>query len=370
MIEFIPLEYYSAVYYVALVCICLITSVTYIGSNDCSKLLRQNSALIPFFFSIVLTLYVGLRPISAKYFCDMGMYAHGYRMCDVNSFSGFFNFHSEWFFEFVMKTCKTLIGDINIWFLVVEIFYFGCQFWACKRLLHENVWMTVLFVFFSYQFFTFGTNGLRNGMACSIMMLAVSFFCQRNTLNYVWGIFLFLLAMGCHRSVMISMVAIIGSLFFVKRIKHAVLIWILCILFSLVSGSFFVNLFSSLGFDDRMIMYSESSATQFSHSGFRWDFLLYSAMPVWLAWYVDRRGIQDKTFSLLANTYILANAMWVLICRIPFSNRFAYLSWYLYALVIAYAVIRVPIWKDQDKKAGWILFAHSFFTIFMFMIGK
>lgn len=370
MFDFIPLEYYTTVYYVTLVCLCLLTSVTYIGSNDCSKLLRQNSALIPFFFAVFLTLYVGLRPISGRYFGDMGMYAHGYRMSDVNSFSGFFNFHAEWFFEFIMKTCKTTIGDISIWFLIVEIFYFGCQFWACKRLLHENVWMAILFVFFSYQFFTFGTNGLRNGMACSIMMLAISFFSKRNIYNYTVGFVLFLLAMGCHRSVMIPMAAVVGALFFIKEIKHAIWIWILCILFSLVSGNFFVNLFSSLGFDDRMIMYSESGTAEFSHTGFRWDFLLYSAMPIWLVWYIDRKDIQDKTFTLLANTYILANSLWVLICRIPFSNRFAYLSWFLYGLVLAYAVIRVPIWKDQDKKAGWILLAHSFFTIFMFMIGK
>lgn len=370
MIEFISLEYYIPVYHTILVFFCLITGVTYIGSNDCSKLLRQNSSLIPFFVAIVLTLYVGLRPISAKFFGDMGLYAHSYRVSAVNSFSGFFDFQSEWFFEFIMKTSKSLIGDINIWFLIIEIFYFGCQFWACKRLLQENVWMAILFVFYSYQFFSFGTNGLRNGMACSIMMLAVSFICKKTYTNYGIGVVLFLLAMGCHRSVMISMAAIIVSLFFVKKIKHAFLIWVLCVLFSLVLGDFFINFFSGLSFDDRMAGYAAGDTSNFSHSGFRWDFVLYSSVPVLLARFVDSKGIQDKTFSLLANTYIIANSFWILICRIPFSNRFAYLSWYLYGLVIAYAVIRVPIWKDQDKRAGWILLGHSFFTIFMFLIGK
>lgn len=230
--------------------------------------------------------------------------------------------------------------------------------------------MAILFVFFSYQFWAFGTNGLRNGLGAAIMMLAISFFANRNKFGFSVGFFLFLLAMGCHRSVMITMAAIIVSLFLVKSIRNAVLIWTLCILFSLVSGNFFVGLFSRFGFDDRMVEYATSGATQFSRSGFRWDFLLYSAMPVWLAWYIESKDIKDKTFTLLANTYIIANAFWVLICRIPFSNRFAYLSWYLYGLVIAYAVIRIPIWKDQDKKAGWILLAHSAFTLGMHLIGK
>lgn len=370
MIDFVPLQYYTWVYYWLMASLCLITGINYLGSNNCSKLLRQNSGLFPFLFTIIITIYIGLRPISGRYFVDMGMYAHGYRICNVNTFSGFFNFHSEWFFEFIMKTCKVVIGDINIWFLILDIIYLGCQFWACKRLLQENVWMAILFVFFSYQFWTFGTNGLRNGLGAAIMMLSVSFFCQRDKIGFVLGVLFFLLAMGCHRSVMITLAAFFFSFFIIKEIRRAIWIWFLCVLTSIVSGNFFVNLFSRLGMDDRMVEYASSEATQFSHSGFRWDFLLYSAMPIWLAWYVESKGIRDKTFSLLSNIYIISNAFWVLICRIPFSNRFAYLSWYLYGLVIAYAVIRVPIWKDQDKKAGWILLAHSFFTLGMQLIGK
>lgn len=370
MIDFIPVEYYTRFYYWLMTCMCLFTCYNYSSSVGCQKLLKQNSSVIPILFSVVITFYIGLRPISGKYFVDMGMYAHGFKMCNVDTFSGFFNFHKEWLFEFIMKTCKRVFGDVFIWFLIVDIIYVGCHIWACKRLLHENVWMASLFVLFSYQFWSFGTNGLRNGMGAAIMMLAVSFFCQRTKISFFWGLILFLLAMGCHRSVMISFAAVIVSYFFVKDIKKAVWIWLLCIGLSLVGGNFFVGFFSSLGFDDRMSGYASYSGGQFSHSGFRWDFLLYSAMPVWLAWYIERKGIKDSIFTLLANTYIIANAFWILVCRIQFSNRFAYLSWYLYALVIAYAVIRVPIWKDQDKKAGLILLAHGCFSMGMLLIGK
>ena len=105
--------------------------------------------------------------------------------------------------------------------------------------------------------------------------------------------------------------------------------------------------------------------SNFSRIGFRWDFLLYSAMPVWLAWYVRYKGIINQTFNLLANTYIIANSFWILVCRVAYSNRFAYLSWFMYALVIAYAVIRLPIWDDQDRVAGRILLAHSVVTVFL-----
>lgn len=370
-ITFIPLPIYHWVFHWIMASLCLVTSLNYISSSNCTKLLTKNSSVIPFLIAILLTLFIGLRPVSGRYFVDMGMYAHGYRRCNVNTVSEFFDFDSEWFFELVMRTTKATIGNINIWFLIIAAFYFLCQWWACKRLLFENVWMAMLFVFFSYQFYTFSTNGVRNGMACALMMLALSYMANKEKIGLIIGSFLFLLAMGCHRSVMIPMAAAIVSLYFIKSIKQAVFIWIGCIALSLVAGSTFLNLFINLGFDDRMSSYSAlSTEGTFSHSGFRWDFLLYSAMPVWLAWYIEKKGIRDSVFTFLANTYIIANSFWVLVCRVSYSNRFAYLSWFMYGLVLAYAAIRVPIWRDQDKKAGLILFANSFFTLFMHIIGK
>ena len=371
MFDFIPLHSYTPVYYWTVFLTCMLTSLYYLSNNGCTKLMQQNTGSFAFLFALLITLYIGYRPLSGLVFGDMGMYTHGYRMSRVDTFSGFFNFESEWFFEFIMKTCKKIFTyDISQWFFIVELFYVGCQTWACKKLLKENLWMALLFVCFSYQFFTFGTNGLRNGMGCAIMMLAIAYFSDKNFKGYIFGSFLFLLAMGCHRSVMIPMAALILSLFFVKRLQTAVWIWIGCVLLSVFTGSFFSTLFSSLGFDDRMSSYSAGKLTQFAHSGFRWDFLLYSSMPLILIYYVMKRKVEDRAFNVLANTYLIANAFWVLICRVSFSNRFAYLSWFLYGLVLAYAVIRLPLFKDQDRMAGWTLFANSAFTMFMFLIGK
>ena len=360
------------VYYWTMFAICIFTGLFYYNSQGCKKLLNRYTIILPLLLTIIIIFYLGLRPSSWR-FGDMGMYRHKWNMTDAVLYDDYFNFRKEWFFEFVIRLCKILVSDVQFWFLIVELFYVGCQFWACKKLLWENVWMAIAFLFFSFQFCTYGTNGIRNGMGCAIMMLSISYFCNRSKLGYLIGAFLFLVAMGCHRSVMIPMAALLVSLFFIKDIKYAVYIWLGCVVVSLFAGNFFQNFFGGLGLDDRMSNYSslsEDAMSQFSHSGFRWDFILYSAMPVWLAWIVRSRGVFDQTFTLLANTYIIANSFWVLVCRVAFSNRFAYLSWFLYALVIAYAVIRVPIWKNQDKVAGQILMAHTAFTITMFLIGR
>jgi predicted GNAT superfamily acetyltransferase len=54
--------------------------------------------------------------------------------------------------------------------------------------------------------------------------------------------------------------------------------------------------------------------------------------------------------------------------RASYSNRFAYLSWFLYALVLAYPCLKFPIWKDQGRKASFIFLAHLGFTLFMNLI--
>lgn len=370
MFTFIPLAYYTKIYYWVMFLICLTIGATYTSSTGCNRLLKQNPPYDAFLLVLVLTLYMGLRPISGKYFGDMSMYAHYFRVFTTSSYGGSFNLHTEWFYDFSILFVKSIVNDVNIWFLMISTIYFGCQLLACQKLLYENVLLAMLFILFTISFWPYGVNGIRNGMGCAIMMLAIAFACDRNMASYAVCGFLCLIAIGTHRSEMIPIAALLASLFVVKDIKMAVYIWIMCIGLSVVAGGWFQGFFANLGFDERMSSYSSADTSQFSHTGFRWDFLLYSAMPIWLAWHIDKKGARDQTFTLLANTYIIANAFWVLVCRAPYSNRFAYLSWFLYALVLAYGVIRVPFDRNQDRFAGMVLIAHSAFTIFMFTMGR
>ena len=57
-----------------------------------------------------------------------------------------------------------------------------------------------------------------------------------------------------------------------------------------------------------------------------------------------------------------------MVIRASFSNRFAYLSWFIYPLVMAYPLLRMNLWEDQDRKTSLILFAYSGFLFFMFFI--
>ncbi len=228
--------------------------------------------------------------------------------------------------------------------------------------------LALLFIWSSLSFYTYGVNGIRNGLACHVFILALSYLVDR---RYVVGALLCLAAFGIHRSIMLPIAAALVSIFFIKSPKTAIRFWCISILLSLVAGGAITNFFASLGFDDRMSGYTSAGAdmSEFSHTGFRWDFLLYSAMPVWLTWYVAVKGrIRDRVFNILSTTYILSNAFWVMVIASSFSNRFAYLSWFLYPVVIAYPLINLRVWRDQDHKTGLILLAYCGFTLFMELV--
>lgn len=71
--------------------------------------------------------------------------------------------------------------------------------------------------------------------------------------------------------------------------------------------------------------------------GFRWDFLIYSALPIVTSCYfLFREEYRDVMYTWLLNIYIAANAFWILCMYAAFSNRFAQLSWFLMGFVFIY----------------------------------
>ena len=310
--------------------------------------------------------FVGLRPISGYYFGDTSNYALTYNYF-VNGVKIYDPESSEWVFEWMQYHCSKLM-DVHGFFLLIEILYVVPVLWACKKLVPNHYAMLFVVCMGAFSFFSYGTNGIRNGMACSLIIAAIA--CVNQNLLYkIIGALLAFLAFNIHRSAALPIVCILGS-FFVKDTRYIMGFWVASIFISLVAGGAVESFFTGLGFDDRMQDYSSQNidASMFSSTGFRWDFLLYSSMPILLGYYVVFvRQIWDRNYLLLLNTYILCNSFWVMMIRASYSNRFAYLSWFMYALVLAYPCLKLPVWEDQGRKAALIFMAHFAFTFYMFI---
>ncbi len=126
-----------------------------------------------------------------------------------------------------------------------------------------------------------GMNGLRNGVACSIVLLIMAYMLEE---RYVSAVILSIIAMSIHRSSALPLGGAIIALTVLKNPRYALYGWITCILLSLIAGNYWTELIADIGFDDRLAQYTDTSdenlSTWGSTSSFRWDFLAYSAIPV------------------------------------------------------------------------------------------
>lgn len=394
----IQAQLFPQIYYWGVFIVCLFLYLNYSGSDNCNKLLQKNSMAPALVFSVLLIVFIGLRP-NHYLFGDSVNYANGYYFDSINSTLNI-DLNKEWFWRFLRDVLRVSGAPLSTWFFIIAIVYISFPLFGFQKLVGENAWMAMLFFLSAFSTYQFGVNGLRNGFACSMVILAFAIAANGNISKMLLGGVVLIFALGSHKSVMLPLAAFLAATYVIKSPKWAIYFWIASIGVSLVAGGTMVNFFAGLGFDDRMSAYGNSMdqyADSFSSTGFRWDFLAYSAMPVWLTWYVTKKSETERAlygdtveeaetnitgagriadahsmrvFNILATTYILANSFWVMVIKAAFSNRFAYLSWFLYPVVLAYAVIRLHIWPDQDRKAGLILLLHAGFTIIMYMLGK
>ena len=131
------------------------------------------------------------------------------------------------------------------------------------------------------SFFAYVVIGIRNGMATSLFIMALSYY-KRNTMLMI---LFFIVSFSFHTSMLLPLTAFALS-YFVTDTKKYYFFWILSIILSISMGGIWENIFASIGFgDDRFATYltTDADASKFASIGFRYDFLAYSAVPIILS---------------------------------------------------------------------------------------
>ncbi|WP_247672556.1 EpsG family protein [Aquimarina sp. MMG016] len=324
----------------------------------------KNVVFINFSGYLLLTfliLYIGQRPISGifgdtvNYIVTFDHYRYGGEIPEVNDYG----------WHFFMKTLATLV-PYHIFFTICAFIYIFPMYKISKEFFGKYWYYAFVMFVVSFSFWTYGVNGMRNGAATSLFLWGLSF--HRNKI--IMGLF-FLWATLFHKTLFLPIFAFIIT-FFYNNPKVFFKGWLACIPISLVLGSVFISLFASLGFgDDRLTGYltSQADAGTFASTGFRWDFLFHSAFAVFAGWYfVFKRKFEDKFYFQLLNTYLICNGFWVLVIRANFSNRFAYLSWFMMAIVIIYPFLKQQFFKNQHFMIGKVMLIYFSFTYAMYYL--
>jgi hypothetical protein len=310
---------------------------------------------------LFVLLYMGLRPIHGV-FVDMTTYNQiferyqkGYPITSLKDpiFQSFTYFLAQFI-------------NAQTYFLICSLIYVVPLYLVCKKWFKQYWFYGFLMLVTALSFWAYGVNGIRNGIASSLFLLGIS--SEKRLFQIIW----IFLAIGFHKSMMLPALGYVLVQFYNKP-KGYIILWVLCIPLSLAAGGFWETLFAGLGFEDERLSYlvTEADEKVFSRTGFRWDFLIYSATAVFAGWYfIFKKKFNDPIYYKLVNIYLFANAFWILVINANFSNRFAYLSWFMMALVICYPLLKKQFLNNQHQKLGWFMVAYFGFTFFMNVILK
>lgn len=364
MFDWIPISSYTAIYYNVMLLLMLIT-LFHAYSNELFNPFTVSFAKgMGLFLLFFIILYMGTRPVSYQ-FGDMGTYSKSYRLIAGGQTPVV---KADYLFNYFMITCTKLMSDRFFFFLCAVLYIIPCYFFSKKYC--GSYWYYIFFIYIgSYMFWPFGTNGIRNGLGTSVFIWALCFY-ERKYVMYS----LMALAFGMHNSLIIPIAgfAVAGVY---KNPKLYLYLWLAAIPLSLAGGGFWESLFGGIGFgsdtraEDYLTKGNVNNDT-FAYTGFRWDFLFYSSFAMFAGWYfIFKKNVTDKFYIHLWGTYMIANGFWILVIRANFSNRFAYLSWFLMAPVIAYPLLRYKLFPNQYRVIGVVIALYYLFTYFMFLKG-
>lgn len=336
----------------------------YLCSKNNDKLIKGSpTTIFPIIIIVLTIIYIGTRPIWC--YADTQLYTTMFNLVQRGEWGALKSVKDEPFWDLIEYMCIDLTTASG-WLFVIAIFYILGMSIATYRWLPRHFMLAIIFLFTSFSFWSYGTNGIRNGMATSIAMLGLSFFC-RSRKELITGYLLLILASLTHKSCILTIMAATIALF-LKNTKLNISIWLICIVLGILFQEQFKSLFGSLIDDKRVAHYltMDVSEKMFSTTGFRWDFLIYSAIPILVGWIaITKTKYIDKTYAFILHTYIFSNACWVLINTVAYSNRFAYLSWFLYPIVLIYPFCKFNFMKNQSVILGLLLIIFTAFTYFM-----
>ena len=369
MIDFIPVSEYAHYFDVTVLCMVL----TAVWQCHTGSVLKKETvslnAMWGVLFTLILILYMGLRPVSV-YFGDTVNYAKGFYTA-ANSHDPFsWQWEGEWLFYNLMQWFARY-SDIHTFFLLCATVYIGSLWLAMQRIFKGYYYIPFLVILSMFTFWSYGVNGIRNGMGASLFILAMTYVNRPPVM-----IGLCVLAAGIHKSIYLMVGA--GTLtWFIKNSYWYLAGWMACVGVSYAIGGriqAYLAATNLMGGDDRFSGYltgdnMEGENVQMSMT-FRWDFLLYSAMGVAVGYYfIFRRNFKDEYYHWIYNTFLVTNAFWVLVIRAAYSNRFAQISWFIMPVVLIYPFMKERFWVNHEKMLGYALLTFYAFT-FYFNIWK
>lgn len=314
----------------------------------------------PFILFFVI-FFVGFRPVH-NVFADMVGYNFSYLQKMDSEWQLILTDSESPVFDNLFNISASLGIPATFFFLSVALVYFLCMFLACKKIFPTHYELAFLVCLTAFSTFSYGTNGIRAGAAGSIFLLALAY------KDKLWlTILLSLISWGFHHSMSIVLLAYI-TVRYCKKTEWFFYVWLIALLMSALHISSLQVLFAEYT-NKKGASYLLPQGDGAFLTGFRPDFIFYSAVPVIIGfWFVYKKKIVNEEYTLWLRMYLLTNSLWMFCMYASFSNRIAYLSWFLYPIVLIYPYIAF-YWDEQQLfYAKKVAIYHMLFTLFMCIV--
>lgn len=363
----IPVEIYSTVYYA------VITGFIFLFA--CLRLYSPNRTYIEnykinrsfsFILLTIVILFIGLRDPygSFEYLGDTSQYTAMYENINTVNILN----QKDIGFMSLMKISYMCGLSINFFFIFCAFLYAMLPYLTFRKWFSANAFYALAIYVGAMSFWGFGINGVRSGLAASFFIYALGLTDKK------WSMVFFMaLSVLFHKSMLLPIAAFISTRWFWDT-KKLTFIWGLCIIICLLFGSeisklifYFIQTVDDIR-GSAITLDNTELTSAIEAIRFRFDFILYSAVPIILGWFfIYKKGYRDKFYCRLLNTYIIANSCWILLFMYqPYTNRFAYLSWFIMPVLMVYPLLKERIMANQYRFLALLLLCNILFTIILF----
>lgn len=358
-------QLFRALYYTVIFITVLVVSVGIIAKRD--KLCVYSSAITSI-LSVFCILVIGFRDLENDPNLDKNRdtanYSESYEELNVEQTDELNvndNEAKDYGYWLLNYLCKLFNLPTRLFFLICATLYITPVAIFSRRLSKKYAFLIFLMFTASMSFLGAGANIMRNGLASSLLLLAFV-----NYKKLIYFVLFAILAISMHKSVMLPLVAFIIARIFHKS-KWYIALWAIALPLSFfIKDTLTTWLLGSEFFAERVEGYLLNDAADmdlFSHTGVRYDFILYSMVPIVVGGYfILKKNFEDKFYSILYATYLLSNSFWIIINDVPFSDRFAYLSWFIMPVLIIYPFLFSNI-KMRYSKIALVLILQISFTL-------
>lgn len=355
--------YYQPLYLLVVSILTLIVVHYYYEGDRDSK---KTGLFFMFIIAVSLSFFVGLRPNDIVFMDTIG-YVRGYFNNEGNEFIWDSEAQNLLFDNFYIWIASKSLGYSTFFTIIAAIYFIGILL-ACWLMFPKNSTESFIFYLGAFSTFSYAVNGIKAGAAASIFLIALAVAVRaKKDWQFVFAIPIAIVSYFFHHSMMLCVGAFILA-FCYRNTKVYLVFWIIALVIAALQINFFQNLFGELIVEDDAhgAGYLLNEDSKIGHIGFRWDFIIYSAIPIIMGWYaIYHKKIQSVNYKFLLNTYLITNGMWMLCMYANYTNRIAYLSWLMYPFVLIYPIINCKWGETRDKTFIYVISGHLIFTLFM-----